>query len=145
VRELLADSKKQGHRFALGPGDVETRAGFFLQPTIIDNPPEHARIVVEEQFGPVIPVLKWTDEDDVLARANDTVSGLGASVWGADRAKAEAIGRRIVAGTVWINSFAKTTPRALFGGLKESGVGGGEWGSTGMLSYCNVQVTHVFK
>lgn len=88
--------------------------------------------------------MKWSNEAEVLALANGTNTGLAASVWSSDTARAERIGRQIEAGSVFINSFSKITPRALFSGHKESGVGG-EWGSTGLLGYCNAQVMHVFK
>lgn len=94
--------------------------------------------------GPIVPVLKWSDEADVIARANGTPSGLGASVWTADASRAESVGRQMQAGSVFLNSWAKTTPRAMLSGHKESGIGG-EWGSTGMLEYCNTQVVHIFK
>lgn len=94
--------------------------------------------------GPIVPVLKWTDEADVIAWANGTNSGLGASVWSADVARAERVGRLMQAGSVFVNSWAKTTPRAMLSGHKESGLGG-EWGSTGFLEYCNTQVVHIFK
>ncbi|RDL38137.1 Aldehyde dehydrogenase [Venustampulla echinocandica] len=144
VRGFVDESKTQGHRFALGPDSATTGSGYFIHPSIIDNPPEDSKIVVEEQFGPIVPLLKWNDEADVIARANNSNTGLGASVWGSDRAHAEDIGRQIEAGNVFINSSAKTTSRALFSGQKESGIGG-EWGSTGILHYCNAQVMHVFK
>jgi acyl-CoA reductase-like NAD-dependent aldehyde dehydrogenase len=95
-------------------------------------------------LGPIIPVLQWSNEADVISRANNTKSGLGASIWNSDATHAERVGRQIQSGSVFINSWAKTTPRGMLSGHKESGIGG-EWGSTGILHYCNVQVMHVFK
>lgn len=86
--------------------------------------------------------MKYTEESEVIARANATKAGLAACVWGSD---AERVGRQIEAGSVFINSAAKITVRALLSGQKESSFGGGEWGATGVLGYCNPQVTHVFK
>ncbi|CAK7236840.1 hypothetical protein SCUCBS95973_009746 [Sporothrix curviconia] len=111
VRDLIQDCKDQGYTFALGPPSLDDAAGFYISPSIVDNPPDTARIVVEEQFGPVLPVLRWRDEADVIARANEGVSGLGSSVWSSDRANAERIGRHMQTGSVFINSWAKTTPR----------------------------------
>ncbi|KAJ5610224.1 hypothetical protein N7510_006943 [Penicillium lagena] len=139
VKELVADSEAQGYKFALPPQPMASGKGFYLSPSIVDNPPPTSRIVLEEQF-----VLKWSDESDVIACANGTTSGLGASVWSADVARAERVGRLMQAGSVFVNSWAKTTPRAMLSGQKESGLGG-EWGSTGFLGYCNTQVVHVFK
>ncbi|CAK7213008.1 hypothetical protein SEUCBS140593_001700 [Sporothrix eucalyptigena] len=148
VRDLVQDCKDQGYKFALGPPSLDDSAGFYISPSIVDNPPETARIVVEEQFvervGPIVPVLRWKDEVDVIARANNGVSGLGASIWSSDRAHAERIGRHMQTGSVFINSWAKTTPRGMLSGQKESGLGV-EWGTRGYLEYCNAQVTHVFK
>ncbi|KAF9894979.1 hypothetical protein FE257_004603 [Aspergillus nanangensis] len=143
VQELVADSHAQGYIFALPPQSIEGK-GYFLSPCIVDNPPPTSRIVMEEQFGPIVPVLKWSDEKEVIACANGTTSGLGASVWSADVARAERVGRLMQAGSVFVNSWAKTTPRAMLSGHKQSGIGG-EWGSTGFLEYCNTQVVHLFK
>ncbi|KAG8719427.1 hypothetical protein FRC09_011147 [Ceratobasidium sp. 395] len=71
----------------------------FVPITIVDNPPEDARIVQEEQFGPIVPLLRWSDEEDVVRRANATEYGLAASVWGGDLSQAMRIGRRIQAGS----------------------------------------------
>ncbi|KAL2814352.1 Aldehyde/histidinol dehydrogenase [Aspergillus cavernicola] len=144
VQELVADSQAQGYKFALTPRPIAFDKGYYLSPSIVDNPPLTARIVVEEQFGPIVPVLKWSDEADVIACANGTTSGLGASVWTADASRAERVGRQMQAGSVFLNSWAKTTPRAMLSGHKESGIGG-EWGSTGILEYCNTQAMHIFK
>lgn len=118
--------------------------GFFIQPTIIDNPPEESRIVQDEPFGPIVPTLRWTDEEDVIARANNTNTGLGACVWGKDIDHAKKIAARLEAGSVFVNSFEKPTPTAFFGGHKESGIGG-EWGQDGLKAYCNAHVMHVYK
>nr|GFD58230.1 aldehyde dehydrogenase family 2 member B7, mitochondrial-like [Tanacetum cinerariifolium] len=73
-------------------------------PAIIDNPPEDSRIVQEEPFGPIVPLLKWSDEEDVIDRANALKSGLGASVWAKDVNRAEHMARQLSAGSVWVNS-----------------------------------------
>ncbi|KAL5364962.1 Aldehyde/histidinol dehydrogenase [Aspergillus floccosus] len=144
VQELVADCQARGYKFALAPRPIASDKGYYLSPSIVDNPPPTARIVTEEQFGPIVPVLKWSDEADVIACANGTPSGLGASVWSSDASRAERVGRQMQAGSVFLNSWAKTTPRAMLSGHKESGIGG-EWGSMGMLEYCNTQVLHIFK
>jgi acyl-CoA reductase-like NAD-dependent aldehyde dehydrogenase len=84
---------------ALAGSAMESGNGYFITPSIIDNPPEDSRIVVEEPFGPIVPLLKWTDEDDVLDRANALRTGLGASVWSKDLKRAERMARRLEAGT----------------------------------------------
>jgi acyl-CoA reductase-like NAD-dependent aldehyde dehydrogenase len=114
----------------------EDRKGYFISPAIIDNPPEDSRIVTEEPFGPIVPLLKWSDEDDVLRRANGGKAGLGASVWTTDLARGERIARQLSAGSVWINSHFDVAPNVPFGGHKWSGLGS-EWGLTGLKQYCN--------
>ncbi|MGG7567070.1 aldehyde dehydrogenase family protein [Rhodovulum sp. DZ06] len=122
VNELLADSRAAGHQFAF-EGEAPQGPGYFIPVTILDNPPEDSRIVREEQFGPVLPLLVFDDEDEVIARANDTEYGLGATIWTDDLDKAERVSRRIEAGTVWINEAIYLSPDAAFGGRKQSGLG----------------------
>ena len=133
VRAIIADSREQGHDILVGGGDIEG-AGFFIPVTIIDNPPEDSRIVREEQFGPVVPLLKFDDVDDAIARANDTAYGLGASVWGGDEETATAVAERVSAGTVWDNDSRNLTPLAPFGGHRQSGIGV-EGGREGLMEY----------
>jgi acyl-CoA reductase-like NAD-dependent aldehyde dehydrogenase len=94
--------------------------------------------------GPIVPVQSWSDEDEVIARVNDTKTGLGGAVWSSDTDRANRIARRIDAGTIWINSFEKPLPQAHLAGRKESGVGG-EWGREGLLVYCQPKVVHFYK
>lgn len=94
--------------------------------------------------GPIIPILSWKDEEEVIRRANNTDSGLGACVWSKDPTRALSIGRQLEAGSVWINSSEKPSPFGYFSGHKQSGIGG-EWGRQGLLSYCNTQSIHIYK
>lgn len=130
VKEFFADSKKNGYKFALGEADITPSKGYFINPTIIDNPPNDSRIIQEEPFGPIVPVQPWSDLDEVIARANNTNAGLGASLWTKDVAKGEEVAARLEAGNVFVNSWVKPTPLAYFSGHKESGIGG-EWGTQG--------------
>jgi acyl-CoA reductase-like NAD-dependent aldehyde dehydrogenase len=91
--------------------------------------------------GPVLPTLRWKTVEEVVQRANDSRTGLGAAVWSKDQSQAEEIARRLEIGSVWINSFEMPVAHAFFGGHKESGIGG-EWGSDGWKAFCNVQVIH---
>ena len=133
VLDLIADARDKGYTFLLG-GEASDIPGYFIPVTLIDNPPEDARIVQEEQFGPALPLLKFKDIDDVIRRANDSEYGLGESVWSADEEKAAAIASRIASGTVWINDTQYLTPLASFGGHKQSGLGV-EGGIEGLLEY----------
>ncbi|KAK2029942.1 aldehyde dehydrogenase [Colletotrichum zoysiae] len=137
VKTFFSDIKSQGWKVAVG-GEIDTSQGYFITPTIIDRPPEKSRIVVEEPFGPIVPLLSWKDEDEVIERANDTAMGLGASVWTNDLDKAARVAKQLQAGNVWINTHFELSPLAPFAGHKESGIGA-EWGTNGLKGFCNVQ------
>ncbi len=137
VLDLIRDAKERGYTFLTG-GETSNAPGYFIPVTILDNPPEDSLIVQEEQFGPVLPLLKFRDVDDAVARANASDYGLGASVWGNDEEAAFAVAERIASGTVWVNETQHLTPLAAFGGVKQSGVGA-EGGLEGLLEYTNVK------
>ncbi|KAI1806799.1 aldehyde dehydrogenase [Daldinia bambusicola] len=142
VKHLLADVEANKLTVATGSTKpLEDPKGLFLSPTIIDNPPDDSRVVVEEAFGPVVPVLKWSEESDVIGRANDTKYGLGASVWSRDAAQANRIARQLEAGTVFINTHGEVDPNIPGGGFKESGVGV-QYGVEGLKCYCNLQTIY---
>lgn len=88
--------------------------------------------------------MSWDDEADVIARANDTKMGLGASIWTVDLDRAARVARQIQAGTVWTNDHFSLSPTAPFGGHKESGIGV-EWGTNGLKGFCNVQTIFLKK
>lgn len=143
VKGLIADSKEQGHTILLG-GDAIEGPGYFIPVTIIDNPPEDSRIVQEEQFGPVLPLLRFDDAEEAIQRANASDYGLGGSVWGADTDRALAIAERIASGTVWVNETQYLSPIAAFGGRRQSGVGV-EGGREGLMEYTAAQTISVRK
>jgi acyl-CoA reductase-like NAD-dependent aldehyde dehydrogenase len=144
VLEYFEDCKCNRYRFALG-GEIDPRSkGWFIPVSLVDNPPENSRIVAEEPFGPILPVLRWSDEDDVVRRANDTRYGLGASVWGRDLTAVERIGSRLEAGTVWLNEVHQYSPHQAFGGHKESGIGC-ENSLHGLMEYTNWQTITLNK
>eukprot|EP01001_Neometanema_parovale_P005099 NODE_1791_length_1608_cov_129.851852_g1705_i0.p1 GENE.NODE_1791_length_1608_cov_129.851852_g1705_i0~~NODE_1791_length_1608_cov_129.851852_g1705_i0.p1 ORF type:complete len:493 (+),score=153.83 NODE_1791_length_1608_cov_129.851852_g1705_i0:60-1481(+) len=122
VSELVEDAKKNGAKILAGGNPDTTKPGFFYPPTIIADVKEGFRIVDEEQFGPVMPVMKYSDDEEALERANDTVYGLGGSVWSKDIATANRLADRIQSGTVWVNEHMALTG-APFGGFKSSGLG----------------------
>ena len=144
VLDYFEDCKAHGYKFAVG-GDVsKDKGGWFIPVTLVDNPPEDSRIVVEEPFGPILPVLKWKDEDDVVNRANATIYGLGASVWGNDLEAVQRIGARMEAGTVWLNEVHQYAPGQAFGGHKQSGIGC-ENSLHGLMEYTNWQTITLNK
>lgn len=91
-----------------------------------------------------MPILPWSDEEEVITRANDTHMGLGASVWSSDLEEAARIAKRLEAGSVWVNAHMQLGPLFPFGGHKESGIGS-EWGASGLKAYCNSQALYLTK
>lgn len=143
VLDLIADAKANGYEFLIG-GEKSEAPGYFVPITILDNPPETARIVQEEQFGPVLPLMKVDSVEEALERANASEYGLGGSVWGSDIDAALRVGERLQTGTVWINETQHLSPLASFAGHKQSGLGV-ENGLEGLLEYTNTQTIVVKK
>ncbi|KAF2965902.1 hypothetical protein GQX73_g7674 [Xylaria multiplex] len=139
LQKFYSQIGKEGWKTALGgePGQKEGN-GFFMPPTIIDNPPEDSSIVVDEPFGPIVPVLKWADEEDVIKRANASRLGLGASVWSKDVPRAQRMAEQLEAGSIWVNTHFELAPNVPYGGHKESGLGM-DWGLVGLEGWCNPQ------
>jgi acyl-CoA reductase-like NAD-dependent aldehyde dehydrogenase len=139
VCELIQDAKDQGYQFLTG-GDVDpSGTGYYVPITILDNPPEDARIVAEEQFGPVMPLMKFATVDEAIERANASEYGLAGAVWTADAEKGVAVAERMETGTVWVNEFMHLSPFAPFGGHKQSGIGA-EYGIDGLKEFTYPQV-----
>jgi acyl-CoA reductase-like NAD-dependent aldehyde dehydrogenase len=126
VTGLVDDALAGGaDRVTGGPREVDGYEGRFIAPTVLAGVEDEMRIMNEEIFGPVVPVIVVKDEAEALERANDSNFGLGASVWTKDRAKGERIARRIESGMVWINdhSYSHGAMQCSWGGVKESGLG----------------------
>ena len=140
VIELTEDAKKNGAKVHAG-GERLGRKGYFYPPTILSNVHDNTRVVAEEQFGPVLPILSYREVDEAVARANATQFGLGASVWGTDVERATQIARELDAGTVWVNQHVSLSHKAPFTGAKSSGLGlaSGRWGLASFLQ------THVIN
>lgn len=132
----LVDAGKETGRVLLGgdPGD-----GLFFPPTIIADLNNDDPLVHEEQFGPALPVIKFSDLDEAIAKANESENGLGGSVWSKDIEKAKAVAAQMECGSVWINKHGAIQPNAPFGGVKKSGIGV-EFGEEGLQEYTDIQV-----
>ncbi|KAK2002586.1 aldehyde dehydrogenase [Colletotrichum falcatum] len=143
VSDIARHYRKHGSNIVAAELPTDSK-GFWIPPTIVTKPPEDSILVQEEQFGPIVPILTWTDEEDVLRRANLRNAGLGASVYCRDMARAERIARRLEAGTVAVNAPELPHAGAYFGGMKDSGHGG-EMGKQGLLSYCYTQCLQFTK
>lgn len=138
VKDLVQSAKTENLKFVVG-GDIDEAApGYFVPVTIVDNPPDDSRVVTEEAFGPVLPLLRFYDVDEVVRRANDSNYGLGASIWTANPEQAAELAPRLQCGTVWINEIQHVTPFATFAGHKQSGIGV-ENGVDGLMEYTNSQ------
>jgi acyl-CoA reductase-like NAD-dependent aldehyde dehydrogenase len=120
------------------------REGYFIAPTIVKDLPDSAQIVREEQFGPVLPILAFDDVDDVVRRANDTVFGLGATVWTSDYRRGVEVAERLETGTVWVNRHLDLPPDVPFGGAKQSGIGC-ENGIEGLKEVTQRQIINIAK
>jgi acyl-CoA reductase-like NAD-dependent aldehyde dehydrogenase len=142
VKGFLDDARKNGKIIA--GGNVVDRPGFFVRPTIVRDISEGSRLVDEEQFGPVLPVLKYADMEEVIRRANATTYGLGASVWSSDLDRAHDMATRLEAGTVWINKHLDMAPHIPFGGAKHSGLGV-EFGEEGLAEFTQLQVINMAR
>jgi len=138
VIDYIHSVNDEGGRFLCG-GEVAPGPGYFIPVSIAVDLDDNARVVREEPFGPVLPLLKFSDVDDVIERANDSPYGLGASVWSKDIYRAGQIAERIESGSVWINHHMAKTANAPFGGFKESGIGV-ENSELGLAEFTNVQV-----
>jgi acyl-CoA reductase-like NAD-dependent aldehyde dehydrogenase len=123
VLEILDDTARQPGVRILAGGHVMDRPGYFIEPTIVAGIAEGTRLVDEEPFGPVLPVLRFSDIDDAVTRANDSRFGLGGSVWTKDLAKGADIAARLETGVAWVNHHLGVSAEYPFGGVKESGVG----------------------
>lgn len=103
VNEFLHDIQENGYKTFTG-GKVHSGKGFFVPITVVDNPPDDSKIVREEPFGPVLPLLRFSSEDEVVRRANDSDMGLGGHVWGPIDI-ATRVADRLETGTVWVNQL----------------------------------------
>ena len=147
LKSLYEDCEAQKYDFAVGSGNVSDNAprpGYFIAPAIIANPPDTSRIVQEEPFGPIVPVLKWEKDSEMIERANDTLTGLGGTVYCRNEDRAWAIAGSLETGSVWVNGGLQVDPAAMFGTHKQSGIGG-ELGLEGMKYYTNPRSVTYWK
>jgi acyl-CoA reductase-like NAD-dependent aldehyde dehydrogenase len=142
VKEFIADAHARGK--VIAGGKPLERDGYFIAPTIVRDIPDDARLVREEQFGPVTPVMKYKDVDEAIARANDTEYGLGGTVWGSDLEAAYTVAAKMDSGTVWVNKHLDLPPDVPFAGAKQSGIGA-EMGHEGLEEFTQPKVINLAK
>jgi acyl-CoA reductase-like NAD-dependent aldehyde dehydrogenase len=141
VKGFIEAGRRDGRIVA---GGEASDKGFFIRPTIVSEIREGSRLVDEEQFGPVLPVIRYTDIEDVIARANASPYGLGGSVWSSNIERAVEVANRLECGTVWINKHIELAAHIPFGGAKSSGMGV-EMGAEGLAEFTQLQVVNVAK
>ena len=129
VKELVQDAMDSGATVVAGGpwakvGPSAKEGGFYYPPTVVTDVRDDMRVVVEEQFGPVLPVLPYQTDDEAVERANGSQYGLGASVWSSDENAAARIAQKLDAGSVWVNCHLSLGSGQMpFGGRKQSGLG----------------------
>ena len=123
VARLVQAAKDGGARVLLGGDPDESAPGFFYPTTLVADIDNDNPLVAEEQFGPALPIVRYTDLEQAIAWANGLEVGLGASVWSPDLERAKQVALRLEAGVVWINKHGAIDPRVPFGGVKHSGMG----------------------
>jgi len=148
-KEILANLKEQLRDARVKGAEVQQlaypfRKGFFFAPAVVYNPQETMKVLKEEVFGPIAPIIVVADEDEAIRIANNTEYGLGASLWSRDLKRAERLASRIEAGCVAINDLVKSDPRLPFGGVKKSGVGR-ELSHYGLKEFVNIKTIVVSK
>ncbi len=142
VKAFLESARRDGTIVA--GGEVIDRAGYFLRPTIVRDVTDGDQIVDEEQFGPILPVIRFSDVDDVVARANASPYGLGASVWSRDVERALTVASQIESGSVWVNQHVAIGPHIPMAGVKSSGLGV-EQSEEGLAEYTQLSVINVAR
>lgn len=143
VVELVDDARASGAEIVAG-GKPTGGPNYFYPVTIVKNISDGVRLVDEEQFGPVLPIVTYSDLDDAISRANDSEYGLGASVWGLDREQTTRVARKLEAGTVYENKHADVSPHIPMGGIKCSGIGV-EFGEEGLAAYTSIKVLNAAR
>ena len=142
VKDYIEDGRANGTIVA--GGEVPEGKGYFIPPTIVRDIDDDSRLVSEEQFGPVLPVIKYDDVDDVIERPNNSDYGLGGSVWSSDIDRAYEVAKKVDSGTIWVNKHADLQPHVPFGGIKTSGIGT-ELGTDGLNEFTQRKVINVAK
>jgi phenylacetaldehyde dehydrogenase len=137
VLGYIAQGEAEGAVVAVG-GGVPDRPGYYVEPTLFTGVTNTMTIAREEIFGPVVGIIPFEDEDEAVSLANDQTYGLAAGVWTNDLARAHRMGRRLRAGTVWVNTYNLFDPALSFGGVGESGMGR-DLGEEALRSFCELK------
>lgn len=142
ICSYIEDAKENGEIIA--GGEIPEQPGYVVPLTVVKNISDGSRLVDEEPFGPILPVIRFSDIDDAIEKANGLDYGLGGSVWSSDIERATNIAAELDAGTVWINKHMDFGPHIPFPAAKGSGIGV-EWGREGVLEYTAMKVINIAK
>jgi acyl-CoA reductase-like NAD-dependent aldehyde dehydrogenase len=147
VKEHIQDAVARGARILCGGTSFDSLPGYFIRPTVLTDVDHSMKIMTEETFGPVLPIMDFTDSEEAITLANDSSLGLTASIWTRNKKTAIRLANRLETGTVTVNdhmsSFAE--PGAIWGGVKQSGIGRSH-GHFGQLDLMNIKyISHDFK
>lgn len=143
IINLTNDALKRGGQILCG-GSRLNQTGYFYPPTIVTGLPNDAPLIKEEQFGPVLPIISFSDIDEAIDLANDVDYALGGSVWSNDQSAVERVIKFLECGTCWVNWHGPVFSGYPFGGRKSSGFGY-EHGLIGLLSFCSFKVINRYK
>jgi len=138
VEQQLRDAEQRGARILTGGNRRADLGPNFLEPAVVAEPAADSRLMREEVFGPVLPVLRFSDFDDVITRANDTPYGLGSSIWTHDARLIHRAAQEIDTGMTWVNQIHYGYDELPFGGIKASGFGK-EHGLEALDSYVEIK------
>ena len=142
VCRYVEDARNNGAIIA--GGDIPDQPGYIVPLTVVRDIEDGAAVVDEEPFGPILPIIKYRDLDEVIERANNSPYGLGGSVWSSDMNRARQVAARIESGTVWINQHCAFGPNIPFPPAKQSGIGV-EWGKEGLEEFTAMKVININK
>ena len=142
VKNYIEEAKEKGK--VISGGEIPDKPGYFIPITLIKDVEDGLSLVDEEQFGPVLPVIKFNELDEVVEKANASKYGLGGSVWGENTQVARDIAQKLQAGTDWVNQHAAIGPDIPLAGAKDSGIGV-EWGEEGLNEFSQIQIVNVKK
>jgi acyl-CoA reductase-like NAD-dependent aldehyde dehydrogenase len=142
VLGFIDTARKDGR--VIAGGERWGERGYFIRPTIVRDISDGTQLVDEEQFGPILPLIRYSDPKEAVARANASPYGLGCSIWGKDSDRAWALAEGVEAGTAWINKHGDLQPRLPFAGAKQSGIGC-ELGEEGLAEFTQIQVLNLAR
>ncbi len=142
VIDYVNDARENGNIIA--GGEIPDGPGYFVPLTVVRDIEDGTRVVDEEPFGPVLPIIKYSTVEEALEKANSSIYGLGGSIWSSDSQRGAQVAQKLEAGTVWVNQHCAFGPHIPFPPAKQSGVGV-EWGLEGLAELTAMQVININK